>query len=564
MLALLFSLFGALAAPVPTLEQLDVLLDAEDRRVRDALLVGTPDERRAIIAPLAATTSKVVSLHLKTASTDPRWAALALRTLLRRKGQLVDAEYATREIVRETADDEGQQRLDALLLATEQLDQLLARKNPPRREVKALRGRVAELQKRLALKSRPYRAIASLIEPSDIASTLDSRMLLVEFVVYRPWDAKSDTYGEERYAVYTLERGGSIHGVDVGPAKAIDEAVRRFRGAMTALRDVAPLADDLRARIFGDVPWVTRAPRVIISPDGLLAHVPFQLVIGRASDDVWNLPRIAYLTSGRERPFLGAWDAETTNPLAVFDIDYGTGRPWGRLPGTVAEGESIAAAFPDTQVLRGAEATEAAVAKVSRPQFLHIASHGFFEANLEPTLQRSFTSDDRGLGRPKNGNAPVEPLATGVTDIADLRSGVVFAGANLEGNVTTAAEWSNRDLRGTRLVVLSACETGLGEIRNGDGVHGLRRALVLAGTQTQVLSLWKVDDKATQVLMTEFYAQLAKGKGASESLFEAQRAVRTTEGFGHPFYWAAFTLSGRPAVTLVSEEEASEAEGDAE
>jgi CHAT domain-containing protein len=100
------------------------------------------------------------------------------------------------------------------------------------------------------------------------------------------------------------------------------------------------------------------------------------------------------------------------------------------------------------------------------------------------------------------------------------------------------------------MVVLSACETGVGDARNGEGVYGLRRALVLAGSQSQVMSLWQVADTATRDLMIAYYQRLRRGEGRAEALRNVQRAfVRDGSSQNHPFYWAGFIQSGdwRPA-----------------
>jgi CHAT domain-containing protein len=99
-------------------------------------------------------------------------------------------------------------------------------------------------------------------------------------------------------------------------------------------------------------------------------------------------------------------------------------------------------------------------------------------------------------------------------------------------------------LRGTQLVVLSACETGLGQVEEGEGVYGLRRALVLAGAQAQLVSLWKVADVQTQSLMLDFYQRLLNGKGRSAALREAQKAMIANPATQHPYYWAAFVPIG--------------------
>jgi CHAT domain-containing protein len=130
-----------------------------------------------------------------------------------------------------------------------------------------------------------------------------------------------------------------------------------------------------------------------------------------------------------------------------------------------------------------------------------------------------------------------------------LRSGLALAGANAlhsggEDGILTALEASGLDLWGTRLVVLSACETGVGKVSNGEGVYGLRRALVIAGAESLVMSLWQVDDLSTRDLMTRFYRKLENGEGRSAALRSAQLETLTQPAQRHPFYWAAFQLTG--------------------
>ncbi len=113
-----------------------------------------------------------------------------------------------------------------------------------------------------------------------------------------------------------------------------------------------------------------------------------------------------------------------------------------------------------------------------------------------------------------------------------------------DDGLLTALEVTGLDLAGTELVVLSACDTGIGEIKKGEGVFGLRRALILAGAQTQVVSLWKVDDQATQLLMTNYYTRLTQGVGRSRALREAQLAMFDQPAYRHPYFWAAFVTIG--------------------
>jgi CHAT domain-containing protein len=142
-----------------------------------------------------------------------------------------------------------------------------------------------------------------------------------------------------------------------------------------------------------------------------------------------------------------------------------------------------------------------------------------------------------------------------------LRSGLLLAGFNTwftggalpaeaEDGILTAEDVSGLDLLATELVVLSACETGLGEVRTGEGVFGLRRAFVLAGAKTLVMSLWKVPDAQTRELMEDFYRRILQGQGRVAALRAAQLAMKAK--YPDPFYWGAFICQGDPGPLHLS------------
>jgi CHAT domain-containing protein len=131
-----------------------------------------------------------------------------------------------------------------------------------------------------------------------------------------------------------------------------------------------------------------------------------------------------------------------------------------------------------------------------------------------------------------------------------LRSGLALASANLrkgrdDDGILTALEASGLNLWGTRLVVLSACDTGVGVVSVGAGVYGLRRALVLAGLETQVMNLWQMNDYVTQKLMNAYYFELKQGLGGGEALRRVKLETMRQRGTEHPFYWAGFIQSGK-------------------
>ncbi|MFI5140370.1 MAG: CHAT domain-containing protein [Sphingobacteriales bacterium] len=217
-----------------------------------------------------------------------------------------------------------------------------------------------------------------------------------------------------------------------------------------------------------------------------------------------------------------------------------SGRKWGPLPGTLKEVRDINKLLLDshfsTKVITSSDATEESLKQLSghSPQILHLATHGFFLPDV--------------AGKP--GNLRNENGQLTFADNPLFRSGIIMAGANrvwcgglaIEGKddgILTAYEISNIDLSNTDLVVLSACETALGDIKGTEGVFGLQRAFKFAGVKEMLLSLWDIPDKQTSELMELFYANKLKGMPSYQALNFAQQIMRKKYA---PYYWAAFEL----------------------
>jgi hypothetical protein len=202
-------------------------------------------------------------------------------------------------------------------------------------------------------------------------------------------------------------------------------------------------------------------------------------------------------------------------------------------------------------------ATEGIFKAVKRPQVLVISTHGFFMP--EPSLES-------GDGRQEDWRKP--NLAAWVHRDANsvphplLRCGLLLAGCNqtsagqsdgalinsFDDGILTGMEIVGVDLRGTELVVLSACDTGVGEVQYGEGVSGLRQAFQLAGAKSVVATLWQIPDQESATLISGFFANLAAGQSKTEALRQSQinliNSRRQQYGAAHPFYWAAFTITG--------------------
>ncbi len=179
------------------------------------------------------------------------------------------------------------------------------------------------------------------------------------------------------------------------------------------------------------------------------------------------------------------------------------------------------------------EATETNLKSSKKVTILHIATHGYFLKDVEKA------------------SWPLGVHTDYAKDNVLLRSGLMLTGAsdadkqtpgldNSNNGIITSYEAMNLDLKGTNLVVLSACETGLGEVKAGEGVYGLQRAFLVAGADAIIMSLWKVDDAATQQLMNNFYTNWVNGGDKQKAFKEAQ--LQLMSKFKEPLYWGAFVM----------------------
>ena len=243
---------------------------------------------------------------------------------------------------------------------------------------------------------------------------------------------------------------------------------------------------------------------------------------------------IAESRSGEYHP------ASATRAFSSNNTRYGV----KYLPGTLKEVEEISHNFSKTpQVITDVAGTEESFKSLAgtSTDIIHLATHGFFWTD-EDAKNRSYVTFLNPNNKAQQSNE----------DNALMRSGLFFSGANIglkgeslpddvEDGVLTALELSNMNLGNVDMVVMSACQSGLGET-SGEGVFGLQRGFKLAGANTLLMSLWQVDDAATQKLMTEFYRNYLSGKSKHESLRLAQKLLRDNPEYSDPEYWAAFVL----------------------
>jgi CHAT domain-containing protein len=389
---------------------------------------------------------------------------------------------------------------------------------------------------------------------------MPAEMALVEIASYRPFNARAknrlERYGAPRYAAYVLSGSGQPKWVDLGDAAAINNDVAALRKALISPRsiNVKQVGQALYGKVMRPIlPLVGNTHRLFISPDSDLNLIPFGALVDEQDRYLVETYSITYLTSGRDLLRLQVHTRSKQGPVIfanpLFDSLVGQGgetntqtapvadangkgrrsadlrdAKFNPLPGTAGEAKALAGVLSDVVVFTGMQATEAALKQVSGPSILHVATHGFFLPDLLQANAESAGGRGLGIASPEQ----AQQMQTAHDENPLLRSGLALAGVNQrqsgagEDGVLTALEASGLDLWGTKLVVLSACETGLGEIKNGEGVYGLRRALVLAGSESQVMSLWQVSDAATRDLMAAYYKRLQAGEGRTEALRQVQ------------------------------------------
>lgn len=472
-------------------------------------------------------------------------------------------------------------------------------------QLRLLEGQREELEVEISERSAGYYQRTQPVTLATVQALIPDTAALVEFTVYRPFDPKAPdnrkAYGEPRYAAYVLRRRGEVQWKELGEARLIDGAVGELRRALgdPQRRDVRELARALDEKLMRPLRALTGdATHLLISPDGELNLLPFQALIDEQNRYLVERYAFTYLTSGRDLLRLQVARESKSAPLVIANPAFGqsepeqktnaalkyrkvnadakeqssqattkeqaaraTTKPTGPkarrrsvtgarslselyfppLGGTAEEADAIRKLFPDAQLLTGESATTNALKQAVAPRILHIATHGFF-------LQTPQAFADAGA-RAATTTHGMEAAAE--SDNPLLRSGLALAGANRRGaaaktddGILTALEASGLNLWGTKLVVLSACDTGLGEVHNGEGVYGLRRAFVLAGAETLIMSLWPASDYSTRTLMTSYYRNLKQGLGRGAALRQAQLEMLKRNPQLHPFYWANFIQSG--------------------
>jgi CHAT domain-containing protein/tetratricopeptide (TPR) repeat protein len=543
------------------------------------LTTGSEDEKRLYLRTLVDETDIAISLHLGSALASTPAARLALTNIVQRKGRSIDAMTDQMAMLRRRLNDADRDVLNQFSEARARLASMVLRgvaTDAQRQSVTAQRSEIQRLEQAISARSREFQIVFRTPTLGQLQEMLPTGTALIEFVSYRRFfvrNARKTAFAAPRYAAYVLRGDGIAAGIDLGEAASIDRDVEQFRTALSnPNRDARAPGRALHHALIAPISASLRAgERIIISPDGALNLIPFSALVGEDGTYLVEHATISYVGSGRDlirvqskpdrsralaaptivaNPTFGpvpamsasSIDRQQATRALPTSSELKRSLQFSDLPGTAQEARAIAKVLPDARVYTGAKATEALLKELSAPSILHIATHGFF---LQPhSSSQASTSNSQSIATAQAGAAVDREDAL-------VLSGLALAGANRrqsgagEDGILTALEVTALDLRGTRMVVLSACETALGDAKSGEGVYGLRRALVLAGSESQVMTLWKVSDEATRDLMIGFYQRLQSGEGRAEALRNSQLAFLSgTRNRSHPFYWASFIQSG--------------------
>jgi len=459
-------------------------------------------------------------------------------------------------------------------------------------KIEQLENEIEELQGELGRASIRFKHTRQEISPDIIVSRMGESDILLDYFIFM-----NHAQGKQQMVAVVAQKddsdGLSYSKIVFEDMAMIDKWIENFR---TTIQDQDSYEDEVKEEgfiLYEKIwqPLVTlfnEKTSIFLVPDGMLNILPFDALVDDDEEYIIQTYDLKMLSSGRDLLLTNA--RSSTGPFMIiagpnynskYMVETETikniqqkrksrgkrnlellkglrmasfgmrGLSFSPLPGAEREGKEIddlCKKERSTKLYLKNQAEEELLRQMNQaPDILHIATHGFFlksQENLTRRLVKLQRSMDPLTLIPPPGDNPL------------LRAGLAFAGINNNAQflgeidtdndgVLTAIEVLGLNLYGTRLVVLSACETGLGEIHTGEGVYGLRRAFQEAGARTVINSLWEVSDQGTQRLMTALYKNILSGMPVRKAFRKAQLGMKNSIMWSHPYIWSAFFMVGR-------------------
>jgi len=546
------------------------------------LWVAGDNTRQSYIGLHRPEQNAYLRLLLKQGEEGEDVALEVLNVSLQRKGLLLKITSETQQVVQMANDPVLESITTELTTTRKELASLtLAGPTPENRDVFAskihtLEEQVNALQLQLGQSSQRFRESLKPIAPEEVVQQLNEAAL-VDFLAYR---SKDETL--QLLAVVVSE--GEVNLVNYGELEPIRELIEMVRETIqdegSEDEDVMMAANELWMPLWEPLTeYLGEQETIYVVPDSVLNILPFDVLVNDDEEYLIQKHDLRLISSSRDLvanqlpsaqggivivagpdydsdEIINSPKAKEVSRKRSSSVAQGArmgsglrGLRFDPLPGAEKEGEVIKEVMDEkdlsTIIFARRDGEEQRLRTIpERPQILHIATHGFFLKEEETLAKRI-----KGLSR---GGTQLPPPA----DNPLLRAGLAFAGLNANApllgeidtdndGVLTAMEVLSLDLSGTQMVVLSACETGLGEIHEGEGVYGLRRSFQEAGVNSVVNSFWEVSDDGTQLLMTKFYDKYLSGMPPRQAMREARLEMVDSIRWSAPFYWSAFVIVGR-------------------
>ncbi len=486
------------------------------------------------------------------------------------------------------------EKFDLLCIKRAEYSNLLL-KNPTgaKEREEALLEEIDSLERELAIEIPELETDieSRIVSLKKMRGSIPESSVLLDFYHYREvilGEKKKPEFGKGKYGLFKVKREGEIELIDLGYSDEIDENIKVFReeivpkSEMTrrerkkGLETVKQLAGELYDSLLSKALTNEEIERIMISPDGMLNFLPFETLVNENKYLVEKF-KITYLSSPKDIMRFNNIKGSGTKDIHIYSHpDYDFNFPGGEKPekdieppetkgmtikslrekGLEFKSLEFSGKYEVDSISRAAEGTslnlkdpktkeaahEHSIREIKKPAILHISTHGFF---LDKEKEKPELMELQVFGEMGPMIRYDDPLK---------RSGLALAGVNrvikgepvceeVEDGILTAYDIVSLDIYGAELVVLSACDTGIGEIKTGQGVIGFRRSFILAGAKTLVMSLWEVPTNETAILMENFYDNLFRGKGKADSLREAQLKMMK-DGYDDPYYWGAFIVQG--------------------
>lgn len=373
---------------------------------------------------------------------------------------------------------------------------------------------------------------------SELINLLGANEAIVDIVRVRLFD--QNFKDEVKYVAFVLKKESGIQVIELDNGSQLETRYGKYY--RTAIQQRLP--DEYSYNQFWSRidPAVAGKKVLYVSPDGVYNQLNLNTLINDKGEYNVSKYDIAILGNAKDLIDIKARKPKTgsKNAFLLGFPDYATDAV-SPLPGTKVELDNIskilkAANYNVTQRMQK-EATEKSIKSIKAPMIVHIATHGYF-------LQDTKGSHGSVYGVNAE-NASNNPLLRSGLILADAKGAINNNPSDISGSengILTAYEAMNLDLEGTDLVIMSACETGLGDVKSGEGVYGLQRSFLVAGADALIMSLWKVDDEATHLLMSNFYSNWIKGGNKQKAFKQAQVQLMTK--YKEPYYWGAFVMIG--------------------